>query len=248
MASLSEIRPGKTEPLLLLISSIRTDGETQHRNSLDTKTVHEYAALMRDGVTFPPLRVWWDGSHYWLADGFHRLAAAMQANRGEMLCRVLYGSLTEAQWDSYGANTSHGLKRTPAEFQKTILLALRHPKARSLSNVEIAKHLHVGEATVRRWRRTLSSSDDEDNSRVVTRKGTRYVQRIRNIGRRSRRQKAEPRELQFELDEMLKAASPAVQPVLELIARWAHGSLTSKDCLQGMERMLQSLEPCRSAK
>jgi hypothetical protein len=56
---------------------------------------------MKDGTTFPPIRVWWDGSSYWLSDGFQRLAAAKQAGITEITCKIPEGSLTEAQWDSY---------------------------------------------------------------------------------------------------------------------------------------------------
>ena len=46
---------------LLPIANIRRDGLTQHRSSLDAEIVAEYAALMSEGVAFPPVRVWWDG-------------------------------------------------------------------------------------------------------------------------------------------------------------------------------------------
>lgn len=51
------------------LSSLRRDGETQHRAALDVEIIEEYAALMAEGVAFPPLRVWFDGEEYWLSDG-----------------------------------------------------------------------------------------------------------------------------------------------------------------------------------
>jgi hypothetical protein len=50
---------------------IRIDGETQPREELDQEMVAEYAEFMRDGIKFPPVRVFFDGSNYWLVDGFH---------------------------------------------------------------------------------------------------------------------------------------------------------------------------------
>jgi hypothetical protein len=58
------------ETQLILISSIRRDGETQHRTAANPGVVVEYSELMRAGVVFPPIRVWWDGSEFWLSDGF----------------------------------------------------------------------------------------------------------------------------------------------------------------------------------
>src|ERR1035438_4485621 len=47
---------------LLSISAIREDGQTQHRVALDPSIIAEYASLMREGVTFPPVRVWWQST------------------------------------------------------------------------------------------------------------------------------------------------------------------------------------------
>src|SRR5262247_904237 len=88
----------------LHLSSIRQDGKTQQRFQLDVPTVDEYASLMREGAVFPPVRVWWDGGRFWLADGFHRIAAAQKVGLSEILAEIRYGALSDAQWDSYSAN------------------------------------------------------------------------------------------------------------------------------------------------
>ena len=59
-------------PELILLKDIKRDGGTQMRAGLDQPTVKEYADAM---VSFgpralPPLIVFYDGSNYWLADGF----------------------------------------------------------------------------------------------------------------------------------------------------------------------------------
>ena len=59
------------------LDNIRT-GETQSRVRIDDDTVKEYAELMSAGVELPPLVVFWDGTEYWLADGFHRYFAAQK--------------------------------------------------------------------------------------------------------------------------------------------------------------------------
>ena len=61
------------------IANLRLDGGTQPRADMSQFTVDDYAASMSDGETFPAITVFHDGDAYWLADGFHRVAAAQQA-------------------------------------------------------------------------------------------------------------------------------------------------------------------------
>ena len=175
----------------LRIAQIRRDGDTQSRVVVDPRAVKEYAVLMQAGVEFPPVRVWFDGSAYWLADGFQRVAAAESIGRKSFPAEIHDGTLREAQWDSYGANSTHGARRTKPDTELAIRRALSHPNATHLSNVAIAKHLGMAEATVRRWRRR-SSSDDEDGVRVANRHGREYTIRTTLIGHRKKRRGGVP--------------------------------------------------------
>ena len=66
----------------LELSQIRKDGGTQPRASYHFGIAESYAEDMAAGAAFPPVVVFYDGADYWLADGFHRVAAATQlANR-----------------------------------------------------------------------------------------------------------------------------------------------------------------------
>ena len=47
---------------------------------------------MQAGVKFPPVTVFYDGSDYWLADGFHRRNAAFSAELAQMECDVRQGT------------------------------------------------------------------------------------------------------------------------------------------------------------
>jgi ParB-like chromosome segregation protein Spo0J len=164
------------EVRLIPLASIRADGGAQHRITLDQRIVEEYAELMRAGVEFPPISVRCDTTHYWPSDGFQRIDAAKLAGLSEIRSEVVPGTQEDAQWDSYSANATHGLRRTAAETERVIERALRHPESAGFTNVQLAKHLHVSEPTVRRWRKKLSSSRDEDSCqvRLVTRCGTTY--------------------------------------------------------------------------
>jgi hypothetical protein len=51
----------------------------QPRAELHRDWIEEYAHDMAAGETFPPVIVFCDGKHHWLANGFHRLYAAEAA-------------------------------------------------------------------------------------------------------------------------------------------------------------------------
>ena len=61
------------------LEEIRIDGGTQARAKMNTATVEEYATALKEGVIFPPVVVFYDGTDYWLADGFNRY----YANKGK---------------------------------------------------------------------------------------------------------------------------------------------------------------------
>ena len=54
---------------------VRIDGGTQSRCRISQEMVDQYAESMADGAAFPPGVAFFDGSDYWLADGFHRYHA-----------------------------------------------------------------------------------------------------------------------------------------------------------------------------
>jgi len=135
---------------------IRMDGGTQPRSQLLIEVMEDYAEQMRAGVEFPPLTVFFDGKEYWLADGFHRLGAALRARPADPIeAEVIQGTQTEAQWYSFGVNKTHGLRRTRGDRVRAIQAALRHPEGAGKSNYEIAEHCGVSEITVRRYRQQL---------------------------------------------------------------------------------------------
>jgi hypothetical protein len=131
--------------------------------------VDEYADLMRAGHTFPPVTVFYDGQSYWLADGFHRFRAWRPARPHEPIdVEVLPGTLTDAQWYSYGVNKAHGLRRTNEDKERAVLAALQHAKAEGLSNRQIAEHCGVDEKTVRNYRTKKGPTAENPQSTAAT--------------------------------------------------------------------------------
>ena len=183
--------------------------------------------------------------NYWLSDGFQRVAAAETAGRTQIAAEVFHGSLSDAQWDSYAANATHGSRRSWAETRAVIRLAVEHSKSANLSNVQIAKHLHLSEATVRRGRNKLSSSHDEDSGRIVTRGKATYLLTTTRIGKSSgeRQARKSRRDLRAELGDMRGRGSPNARRLLNIVGHWVLGEATPTDCLDGTERFVQSCSP-----
>ena len=169
---------------MLRLEQIHTDGGTQPRAQMDWTVVADYAADMGNGATFPPVVVFYDGSDYWLADGFHRVEAAKSLGLIEIAADVRPGTLEDAKWYSYSANKLHGLRRSNEDKKRAVEAALAHPYASRHSGEEIARHCGVSNATISRYRNSISYIVRDDEQRTVTRNGTTYTMDTANIGQR----------------------------------------------------------------
>jgi len=135
------------------LQAIRIDGGTQAREQINQECVSEYAELVKEGVAFPPVRVFFDGTDYYLADGFHRYFAHQNAGKASIAADVVNGTLRDAILDSLGANANHGLRPTNADKRKAVQTMLDDFEWSDFSDREIARACnvsHVFVATVRR--------------------------------------------------------------------------------------------------
>ena len=84
--------------LRLPISSIGLD--FQPEECLDDETIERYAAVLRAGGAVLPVVVNFDGEHYWLRDGFHRIKAALKIGLEEIEAEVIRGTYEdmETEW------------------------------------------------------------------------------------------------------------------------------------------------------
>lgn len=144
----------------LPLSKIRTDGGTQPRAGVDPTVAAEYAEALRDGARFPAVDVMFDGTNYWLFDGFHRVDAHQLAGLTEIAVKVHQGTLADAQWRSFAANRTHGLRRTNADKERAVRSALQHTNSATLSDRQIAQHVGVDHKTVGRYRRELATTGE----------------------------------------------------------------------------------------
>lgn len=171
-------------PTALAVADIRTDGGTQPRAGIDNSVVDDYADAMIDGAEFPAIIVYHDGAAYWLADGFHRLAAWKIANPGRPIpADVRQGDRREAVLHSVGANADHGLRRTNEDKRRAVMRLLDDDEWGQWSDREIARRCHVSHNFVSTLRRSLSSDDSDSTERTyTTRHGTVATMQTRNIG------------------------------------------------------------------
>ncbi len=105
----------KVESRIIAIASIRTVGGTQLSIGMQSDAVEDYVAALQDGATLPPVVVYYDGVAYWLAGGFHRLAAYEQTGATSVLANSREGTLRDAVLHAARANTEHGLRATRAD-------------------------------------------------------------------------------------------------------------------------------------
>lgn len=143
----------------LELSKIRTDGATQPRTELSHETIESFMEDMRAGAIFPPVIVFYDGKAYWLADGFHRVEAALRIDTaGTIEAEVTQGTRSDAQWHSYSVNQAHGLRRSREDVERAVRAALTHPNGAKLSDGQIAEHVGVHQTTISRHRARLEPS------------------------------------------------------------------------------------------
>lgn len=140
--------------MIISIDQIHCKG-MQARAATNDDVVAEYAKAMMDGAQFPAIAVFWDGERYWLADGMHRLLAVRANGAEEINAEVHEGSKDDALWYAAAANRDHGLRRSNADKNQAVIIALQtHPE---MSDRLIADHVGVSNTMVGIVRATLAS-------------------------------------------------------------------------------------------
>jgi len=190
---LGNMLTGKAETIQ--IGKIRTDGGTQMRVALNTDTVDDYADLiytqpgLSSGWPFDkPIVVYYDGENYWLADGFHRLAAVRKIHKNNdsilIPADIRAGIRRDAILYAAGANSNHGLRRTNADKRRTVETLLGDAEWAQWSDQEISRRCAVDPKTVGNIRREMQPSMEipEMGARTVQRGGQTYQQNTANIG------------------------------------------------------------------
>lgn len=200
----------------LKVSDIRIDGGTQIRKELNKDKVSEYAEQMSDGVVFPPITVFFDGSSYWLASGFHRLFAEKQRGTEVIKATVMNGTVDEARWFALGDN-KHGLNMNAEDYRRSIEIALNHPKWSTYSNVQIANHVGVSARTVARVKKERNIKP-ADKVKYIDKHGNEATMDTS----KARNKPAKPAKPEPEVEEEQDKYDPAEEKMRELMDTITH--------------------------
>lgn len=153
---------------MVKVASIRIDGDTQARVAFCEATASDYAEVLKSGGVLPPIEVFFDGSHIWMGDGFHRLDAYRKAGMDEIPCHVHNGTRRDARLFAVGANAEHGLQRGVLDKRRAVEILLRDQEWGQKSTEWIAQHARVSWAFVDKVRREMMP---ESKGTVVGRDG-----------------------------------------------------------------------------
>ncbi len=113
--------------------------EIETRAEIDESVVAEYRERMLAGDRFPPITVFFDGESHILADGYHRLMAALDAGMPEIEVEFKVGSIVDAMRYGLETNGKHGLRPTVEDLRVRVPQAMR---AGVFFPENIANHLH----------------------------------------------------------------------------------------------------------
>jgi len=150
----------RAKPAHLALDHITLDGRLQSRQ-LQPDVVKEYLGALRRGEELPPVRVVRDvNDNYYLVDGNHRIAATRQMlGMEDIAVEIVFGSFEDALWVSWGANRSHGLRRTQKNLCRAIRAAIEHPRWSLESDRSIARQIGCDHKTVASLRRKCASGE-----------------------------------------------------------------------------------------
>ena len=130
------------------LDQVRIDGGTQFRKEINQDKVVEYAECMEEGDVFPIISVVFDGSTYWLWDGFHRYLAHKKNKMAQIEVDYTPGTVEDAQDLALGANSDHGLELSNADKRYKVEVTLSMERHKGKSNKEIARLCKVSDKLV----------------------------------------------------------------------------------------------------
>jgi len=146
----------------VLLENIEIDERIQVRvGGLDQDKVREYAVVMSEGGTFPPVVLFREGETLYLADGFHRVAAAQRAGKSQIRAEVRPGGFAGAVEYAEDANLTHGFALSTRDKRNIFERRVRRGHEWEVtSDREVARQLGVDHKTISNWRRALAGGEN----------------------------------------------------------------------------------------
>jgi len=143
------------------LAALVLHADLQMRVAIDEETVTDYAYKIEQGADFDPVSVFFDGVHFYLADGYHRYHAHKRAGKVSIKCNVVNGTFRDAKLFATSVNSNHGLRRTQADKRKAVMTHLDDFEWSQKSNTEIARHCDVSITFVSNLRNSSGKMPDK---------------------------------------------------------------------------------------
>ncbi len=196
---------------VLNLGAVVLDPRLQSRTETNEEVIEDYSEAIKRGDEFPPLLVYFDGTHYWLVDGYHRYHAHKKAGKVGVACEVVNGTITEAILKAASVNSKHGMRRTYADKRKAVMTLLDDFVWSDWSNIKIAEHCGVSPTFVSNLRNESGKTSDTVKYKTATGK---VMEKKKAPGRAAK----EPELKEPAKQEQPAQAEPEFDPRDELIA------------------------------
>jgi len=150
---------------ILSLDLLVLDSDTQARVSISDDTVDSYAEVVEESNEwpFPAIDVFFDGSKYYIADGFHRYLTAQRLKRSSIPCLVHKGTAKEAKIFGMTANDQHGLRMSREDKRSCVQWLIKHFP--NMPQLEICKKSGTPRRTVQR---IVAESRDGGTKKAAT--------------------------------------------------------------------------------
>jgi len=202
----------------LKLDAIRIDGGTQCRLVIDQPTVYSYLEAMKEGDEFPMMETVFDGSTYWLTDGFHRYHAYKLLGIKEIEVKYKPGTLQDAQIEALKANSKHGKPLTNEDKRNKVEMALKIEGFDKKSNYEIAKICQVSQPFVAAIRNpAVKQKQKENDERRNVKKAKEIEENTNGISKGIPLEQPDPYAGQTPDDDEIKASELGIQAYMEEI-------------------------------
>lgn len=145
------IRPKSAE--IVPVANIIAHPEIQVRTQgLNPEWVDTFVNILQSDGELEPIVVYRVDDKYYVADGFHRLAASIQASVHDIRAYVHQGTFEDAKDHAESANLEHGLYLTNQDKKNILYRRLeREHEWIQLSNRKLASILGVAPPTIGEW-------------------------------------------------------------------------------------------------
>lgn len=195
---------------VVYLNEIDIENSPKVRAAVNEETVKEYAEAYKRKEKLPPPRLFQrkGEKHFLLGDGLHRTSAATVNGDKTLVCEVSEGGFEEALTYALASNTTHGLRRSPADKRRVVEAALAQwPK---LSDTELGKRCFVDHKTVAAYRSGMESDGKLESSATrttktgVVRSATRRVKQAADeAGNSLKETPKEPKELKDQIGRVI---------------------------------------------